>query len=99
MSDRPTTPPESDIYTVLIIFATVLVIGATIFLAMRSQQLFGSWNPFFLPSGTLRKPQQPVGLGFGVEHGREGGASPFQRSACCAPSVACRTPDLPARTG
>ncbi len=46
MSDRPTTPPESDVYTVLLILATVLVAGATIFLAMRSQQLFGSWNPF-----------------------------------------------------
>ena len=25
---------------------TVLVAGATVYLAVRSQQLFGSWNPF-----------------------------------------------------
>ena len=46
MSDRPGSQPENDIYTVLLMLATVLVAGATIFLAMRSQQLFGTWNPF-----------------------------------------------------
>ena len=38
--------PENNVYTVLLIVATVLVAGATIFLATRSQALFGSWNPF-----------------------------------------------------
>ncbi len=38
--------PENDVYTVLVILATVVVAAATIFLAVRSQQLFGEWNPF-----------------------------------------------------
>ncbi len=47
MSDRPAADqPDHNIYTVLVILATVLVAGATIFLVIRSQQLFGSWNPF-----------------------------------------------------
>lgn len=47
MSDRPgQSPAENDIYTILLIFATLLVAGGTIYLAVRSQQLFGSWNPF-----------------------------------------------------
>lgn len=45
MSDRPSGPPN-DIYTILLIVATVLVAGATVYLAMRNQQLFGTWNPF-----------------------------------------------------
>jgi hypothetical protein len=47
MSERPAGgQPDNNIYTVLVILAAVLVAGATIFLVMRSQQLFGSWNPF-----------------------------------------------------
>lgn len=47
MSDSPAgQKPENDVYTVLLILATVLTAGATIYLAMRSQALFGSWNPF-----------------------------------------------------
>jgi hypothetical protein len=47
MSEGPAASrPGNDVYTVLLILATVLVAGATIFLAIRSQQLFGSWNPF-----------------------------------------------------
>ena len=46
MSEHPSGSPESDVYTVLVILATVLVAGATVFLGMRSQALFGSWNPF-----------------------------------------------------
>lgn len=38
--------PENDVYTVLLILATVLTAGATIFLGVQSQQLFGTWNPF-----------------------------------------------------
>lgn len=41
-----TVQPENNVYTVLLIVATLLVAGATIFLAARSQELFGSWNPF-----------------------------------------------------
>lgn len=47
MSERPVSDrPEDNVYTGLLIIATVLVAAATIFLAVRSQQLFGSWNPF-----------------------------------------------------
>lgn len=47
MSERPADgQPENNVYTVLLILATALVAGATVFLALRSQQLFGSWNPF-----------------------------------------------------
>ena len=47
MSDRPSLiRPESDLYTVLVIIATAVVLAGTIFLFVRSQQLFGTWNPF-----------------------------------------------------
>jgi len=48
MTERPAEggQPESNVYTVLLIVATVIVAGATLFLVVRSQQLFGSWNPF-----------------------------------------------------
>jgi hypothetical protein len=38
--------PGNDIYTVLVILATVLVASASIYLVIRGQELFGSWNPF-----------------------------------------------------
>ena len=41
-----TRRPESDIYTVLLIVATLFLAVGTIILAARSQQLFGSWVPF-----------------------------------------------------
>lgn len=37
---------ENGIYTVLVILATAMLGAATIYLAVRSQQLFGTWNPF-----------------------------------------------------
>lgn len=47
MSEQPVSDkPEDNIYTVLLILATVLVAAATVFLAVRTQQLFGSWWPF-----------------------------------------------------
>lgn len=46
MSDRPGGPAENDVYTVLLVLATVLVAGATVFLAIQSQKLYGTWNPF-----------------------------------------------------
>ena len=47
MGDRPAgDQPENNVYTVLVIIATVVLAGATVFLAVRGQQLFGSWNPF-----------------------------------------------------
>lgn len=46
MSERPAGRPQEDIFSVLLIVAVVFVAGATIFLTVRSQQLFGHWNPF-----------------------------------------------------
>jgi len=47
MSDRPDADrPPSDVYTILLMLSTILLAGSTIFLAMRSHQLFGSFNPF-----------------------------------------------------
>jgi len=46
MSDRPLVRPEHNVYTILLIVATVLVAGATVFLAVQSAELFGTWNPF-----------------------------------------------------
>ena len=47
MSEGPSgTSSENGVYAVLWIFATVLVAGTTVYLAIRSQQLFGDWNPF-----------------------------------------------------
>jgi hypothetical protein len=46
VSERPYGKPDHDIYTVLVILATAVTAAATIFLAVRLQQLFGSWRPF-----------------------------------------------------
>lgn len=47
MSEGPVDRrPEGDVYTILVIIATILVFGATIYLGIRGQQLFGTWNPF-----------------------------------------------------
>ena len=46
MSDRPNIAADNDVYTVLVVLATLLVMGAIVYLALRSQELFGTWNPF-----------------------------------------------------
>ncbi len=47
MSERPAgNQPEHNIYTVLLIVATAFVAASTAYLAVSSQQLFGSFNPF-----------------------------------------------------
>ena len=48
MSERPAAgdQPENNIYTMLLIVASAFVIAATVYMAIRSSQLFGSWNPF-----------------------------------------------------
>lgn len=47
MSEGPVEGnPEHNIYTMLLIIATVYVGAGTVFLAVKSQELFGSWNPF-----------------------------------------------------
>lgn len=37
--------PESDVYTMLLMIATLFVLVATVFLCIRSNELFGSWLP------------------------------------------------------
>jgi hypothetical protein len=46
MSERPAGAPEHNIYTVMVVLATMITGGAVVFLAMRSAELFGSWMPF-----------------------------------------------------
>jgi len=47
MSERPIDgSPDHNVYTVLVLLAALVVAGATVYLAIRSQQLFGSMNPF-----------------------------------------------------
>ncbi len=47
MSERPgATSPESDVCTVLLIAATLIVATSTIFLCIKSNVLFGAWHPF-----------------------------------------------------
>ncbi len=47
MSEQPAGgQPEHDVYTVLLILATAFVAASTVYLAVSSQQLFGSFNPF-----------------------------------------------------
>lgn len=47
MSERPAeSRPDHNVYTVLLMLATIVVAGATVYLAMRSQQLYGTMNPF-----------------------------------------------------
>ena len=41
---RPTSP-ASDVYTLLLVVATVFVVAGTVLIAVRSQALFGSWLP------------------------------------------------------
>jgi hypothetical protein len=46
MSDRPIGQPEHNVYTVLVVLATLITGGATVFLFLRSIELFGTWWPF-----------------------------------------------------
>ena len=38
--------PESDIYTMLLIVATIFLVIGTVFVSVRAQDLFGNWMPF-----------------------------------------------------
>ena len=46
MSEGPVSTPESDIYTIMLIVATIVIATGTIYLGARMQFLFGTWNPF-----------------------------------------------------
>ncbi len=47
MGDRTQNArPESNVYTIMVILSVAMLLGSTVYLAMRSQSLFGSWNPF-----------------------------------------------------
>jgi len=38
--------PESDVYTVLVMVATVFLAVGTVYVAVRSADIFGNWLPF-----------------------------------------------------
>ena len=44
----PPSKPDNDVYSVLLVVATVFVVLGTVFLAVRSNELFGSWLPLGL---------------------------------------------------
>lgn len=47
MSDRPSlAQPEHNIYTVLVVLATLITGGGVVYLAIRTHALFGTWSPF-----------------------------------------------------
>lgn len=46
MAKTTPTQSESDIYTILLIIGALTSIGGVVFMLFRSQELFGSWNPF-----------------------------------------------------
>jgi hypothetical protein len=50
MSEGGPTPtsPQSDVYTILLIVATLFLAVATVLILVRSQQLFGRWLPLGL---------------------------------------------------
>lgn len=37
--------PGNDIYTILLAIANIFVVVATVFMSVRSQQIFGRWLP------------------------------------------------------
>ncbi len=45
MSEGPNAQPQSDIYTILLAIASLFVLLGTVFVSIRSQQLFGYWLP------------------------------------------------------
>lgn len=38
--------PESNVYTVLVIIASIFLLMATVFTSVRADALFGNWMPF-----------------------------------------------------
>ncbi len=38
--------PDSNVYTVLVIVASIFLIAATVFTSVRAQALYGNWMPF-----------------------------------------------------
>ncbi|GJM25585.1 MAG: hypothetical protein DHS20C16_20000 [Phycisphaerae bacterium] len=38
--------PNSNVYTVLVIVATIFLLAATVFMSMKAQELYGNWIPF-----------------------------------------------------
>lgn len=43
MADNNSVP--NNIYTVLVLVALVVLLGGLVFVIMRSNELFGTWNP------------------------------------------------------
>jgi len=50
MSEGGPTPtsPESDVYTMMLIIATLFLAVAMVFVSFRAQSFLGSWLPFGL---------------------------------------------------
>ena len=50
MTEIGPTPgrPESDIYTVLLILASIFLLVGTVVIAVRAQHVFGTWLPLGL---------------------------------------------------
>ena len=42
----PGVKPDSDVYTVLVMVATVFLIVGTVFVSVRANDVFGNWMPF-----------------------------------------------------
>lgn len=38
--------PDSDVYTVLVMVATVFLVVGTVFVSVRGADIFGNWMPF-----------------------------------------------------
>ena len=42
------TSPQSDVYTILVIIATLFLAVATVFVSVQAQHLYGQWLPLGL---------------------------------------------------
>jgi hypothetical protein len=40
------TQPDSDVYTILLMVATVFLVVGTLYVSVRGNSLFGNWLPF-----------------------------------------------------
>ncbi|MGB0766366.1 MAG: hypothetical protein ACPGYV_01500 [Phycisphaeraceae bacterium] len=60
MADQNNVP--NNIYTVLTVIALLALLAGVIFVAMRSQELFGSWNPMDAKDLSFVLPGQLLGL-------------------------------------
>lgn len=43
---RSEAKPEMDVYTALVVVATIFLVAGTAYVSVRAQALFGNWMPF-----------------------------------------------------